>query len=288
MNSIDSISSLFDRYSQEGISSAHTTLDIKKPPIFEINECNEKIYSQFEPVNHILNTLFNSRYTLNKLGNGSNDIALSFLEYWKFEDEQYQILHMLEPELLKTQTLLFQIYHNIKDLKFEIDNEMQESIPKYLAQLDTNKRGQVYNALNLLLNIFSSLLSDLKYILQSNIITNIHSFSSRVLSDFTILENSSEFIVGISYFCNDPPEHLTALALKLSLLESIIPKTSSHIELDLVKQCTQRIAENIERERTRYNFFQTLSQIPQLLILVPFVMICWMIFSIKRFVNKPC
>lgn len=286
MNSIDSASSLFDRFSQEYITSAHTTVEIGKLPTFEINECNEKVYSQYEPVNQILNTLSNSRYTLNKLGKDSGNLVPSFLEYWKFEDEQYQVLHMLEPELLKNQSTMFQIYFNLKTLKYEIEVELRDNIVKYMTQLDANKSRQVYDALNLMVSTLSSLLSDLSYILRSNIITNIHSFSSRILTDFETLESSSEFINGISYFCNEAPTQLTPLALKLSSFNCLLPTTSLHLELILVKQCLERITNKIEKEHMRYNLIQTITQLPQIVILFPFITVCWIIFSIKGFCNK--
>lgn len=287
MNSIGSISSVFDRYSHEYINSAHTTFDFNhKSQIFEVNAPTEKIYSKYEPVNYLLSTLYNSKYTLNKLGSNKDDITLSYREYWKIDEEKYEILRMLEPELLSKQTEVFQVYHNIKHLSQEVEQCMRDTLPSFINQMDIKKKSQIYGAFKTLSTTMSTLSYELKYMIQSSIVVNIPVFTSMVLSEFETLEQSEEFTSGIANFCNNHPAQSSTLAFKISMFNAVIPSLALQSELVLVRQCSQRITQTIDEKRKHYDFLQTLTYLPTILILVPFVSIFCFIFSIKGFAKR--
>lgn len=318
-NSTGSVySSIFDRYSQE-LNDSHYSLlsesslsgfdksikkldtinsiaSIKDENNLILNDLNHSTYSHYEPVNNILQYLHNKKLTINNLKQNSNDslnvTKESYCQYWGLEDENYEVINMLEPELIKIQTDIFQFYQAIKQVNFEIKIISNHFIPIILnfesIELNDTNKNKIFKSFQILSNLFDSLHKNISYIIENKIVVNetiifniinnefekiynaIDSFISGIVILFDIYDNNNKLM---NYLINNgelilkqnglikdkfdfsnmlPHILLTKYKFKLYMFDSILPFELNKSRLSTTIDYCNQIKIKIENEKNKF------------------------------------
>lgn len=314
-------SSIFDRYSQElndsrfSLISENSLLGFDKSikklnnidSIASVRDKNNLFfsdlnqstsYSHYEPVNNILQYLHRKKVTLNNLKQNSNDslnnTVDSYCQYWGLEDENYQVINMLEPDLIRIQTDIYQFYQAIKQVNFEIKIISNHFIPIILnfesVELNNIDKNKIFKSFQVLSNLFDSLYKNISYIVENKIVVNETIIFSIVNQEFEKIYNAMDsFICGIiilfdiydnskrmfnylitngelilkqnglikkNFDCSNMFPHilLTKYKFKLFMFDSILPFELNKSRLSTTIDYCNQIKIKIENEKN--NFYQ--------------------------------
>ena len=279
-----------------------------------INEENtEKTYSQYEPVNNILQKLFVDKMTHNKLNSNDgtdnhndnntstkNECDKSYFEYWSMTDEHVQILQMLEPVIIQDQSTLFETCR----LVCNISNDLNHIINNEIPLIETNIDPNLISSFNSLSTFFQTLQRNVKYLLFKDIVCNSYPIHSLVNNCFIEMYGKrNSFIKGINIpFDFDITE--TPILLKyykrIHSFETLLPfsaLSTSKSSIEEAHRFAQRIQQAIHdnaRQRSRYQLISQFinhsieicchlpEHVFELLIILPFVCLCCIIFSLTK------
>lgn len=353
LHSTDSVySSIFDRYSQEYGNSHLSELsqdsfielgkNIKAANISPLNPAEEAItYSHYEPVNHILSSLYSRKLTVNSLKQRASEYEIettTYCQYWDMNEESYQVINMLEPELLKDQVSLFHFYQHIKRTNLELKIISRHYIPELMKQehndLSTESKGKVFKSFHTLSDLFDSLHCNIAHLMESRIVVNASVISTVTGEAFARMDTACDsFTVGVvilsesyneslqKYFLAKgkriyeqiglehgsmkntdllPHPLLTKYCLKLSMFDSILPFEVLNVPMTKAITHCKNIQTKLEKYRGSYqtkallarqsrqataDILQTFLNFPSIVfntcIVLPFVVICWILFSLK-------
>lgn len=337
-------SSMFDRFSTDGRStvSARTTetsfsYHIDKHSLNLLDESLTILdpsltaranHSQYEPVNSILSRLQNDKLTLLSLNKNRsseqdlNDKILSYCQYWRIKDDNYKVLNMLEPELVKEQTQMFRIFQYTKSITFQLQLLVRNYFPLVfkhgLLDIDPKIQNTIFNSYQQLYILFHSLYCELSETLHHNIVVQRDTFKSILSHGLCDIDDCKEtFIHGVAEFSDrydDIRRHLShrsidlgshiapeKLNFKLAMFNSIIPLEVSNLCLraeqekcesvmQALNRCkhlrmTKRLASKRRRELVA-RILDAPSELGKMLIFLPFIFLCWTFFAMKRLVCR--
>lgn len=313
-------SSIFDRYSSENrefrlsVLSEGTDYDDFEGFHKGVNDFSfdrtqhDTKFSQYEPVNNILNQLRNKKFTLKTLNRiqdyNTNQPQRSYCEFWNFNDEQYQIIQMLEPALLSQQSSIFQIFNEIMMLRQELIFLIEQFITPLLNKENySNIAEQIYKSFQSLYNLIHILYSNLSDIVQNKIVVNKETFATIINQECIRLnDKKASFIPGLVLFLeSDIIDSYEPLILKyvgkLSIFHTILPLEILDLPISSAIENCVNIQVAIKKQRQKYrrtkSFLSIIKQLPgsillilQTSLLLPFIFICWSYFSIKNLLQS--
>ncbi|KAG0673871.1 Tlg2-vesicle protein, partial [Pichia californica] len=222
-------SSVFDRYSEELLNNSRfsvlseeslTGFDKSIKNFDSIQSISPATldslttYSHYEPVNNILQFLQTKKLTLQNLKQNNkydpslmNTKTTSYCQYWEIDDEKYQIINMLEPELIRTQMDLFQFYQFIRKTNFDLKIISMHYIPeiinfksnKQIYTLNEIEKNSLFKSFQILSNLFNSLSLNLNHVMENKIVVNSRIVYTIIIEEFEKIDKLSDtFISGIT------------------------------------------------------------------------------------------
>lgn len=345
-------SSIFDRYSQE-CGDAHLSelshdsfiefgKRIKTTDTGPLNPGEEVVtYSHYEPVNNILSSLLSRKLTVNSLKQRASEYEIettSYCQYWGIKEESYQVINMLEPDLLKDQVSLFHFYQHIKRTNLELKIISRHYIPELINQehseLSMEDKGKILRSFHSISDLFASLQSGIAHLMESRIVVNANVISAVVGDAFARMDTACDsFAMGIvilsdaynvplqKYFLANgkriyeqiglehssmkntdllPYPLLAKYCLTLSVFDLLPPFELINVPVTKAIDHCKNIQTKLEKyrgiHRTKIllarqsrqvtsSIVQTFLNFPSTVfstcILLPFVVICWVLFSLK-------
>lgn len=220
-STVSTYSSVFDRYSQNLTDTHlshlseelfndfhdHTKLLTSIEPINNFK--NDTCYSQYEPVNNILHMLYTQKMTLKTLKQSNFNTYLdidnkdiSYCQYWGITEEHYEIIRLLEPELIRNQTSLFQFYQYIKQLDYDFKIISTHYIPELVnlksCNLKREEKVKVFKSFQILSQLIHSMVTNLTHIMDNKIVIKNAIVSTLLTQEFENIEKKLDsFIYGI-------------------------------------------------------------------------------------------
>jgi hypothetical protein len=268
-------SSVFDSYHEENRNSACTTVEFTKDNEFKDSDGNNHdinngdndtnniitddnrsiVYSQYEPVNAILNELYSNKLTYLKLNehkanNLPNGKTLTYVKYWGFTKHQYQIFTMLDPELFFKQSRFFAAFQQIKITTFELDLIANYYIPPLKNYSKFNHNYEIiFSSFNSISLLFKNLYFELYEIMNFNIIIDEALMLTIISKNVETMYNRCiSFIKGITLFYETYDEYeIPVIEIPVELLNLSSDPTSKY-------QHSSNLVFNYYKERL-LNFF---------------------------------
>lgn len=285
-------SSVFDSYEDvtRNKDSSHTTMEFNKNDSFSLHTTETEvtiIFSQYEPVNEILNRRYNEKLTYLRLHNQTdykpppNGRRETYDSYWNINTSELQILDMLENGLILRQSQYFSLFTSLKILTYDLDLITNYYLPKYDKQLG-DKFCKILISFKFIHSHFELMYYQISQIILNNIIVNEDYIRSIFNSHLKNLDTNSDlFLEGVILFSElfneeqfsliNLPVHLKSLSRDatnelVDSTHSIIPYTIDnfktfrtvlpfHLIPLLNLECvnyTQSISEKYEILRSKY------------------------------------